>query len=307
MLCILSFAIPISRRKADKERAKVERRKAEQEIHIAKVLRHDEALKERIRLRRQKLNGQHCDKERRSPTSADRISRYNLDPDVEVDEELIELARLRDRALSYLNSPCGRHPDPDGFVTLSSHRLEAIDPRLNHDECPQWPFHPVVAYKLVKIDSLPEIDQNCVYEENLYRATRSQVRDQYELHCRRLRAIRSRSQKKQHAYKEQQKQGNINHDARICSGTSMGDYHFQTTGDKAVKAYQEAYSSFEDRLRDKRAEGGVIRLLERCESMLKKADKSFVPIPWRQPVPQVKKRWADGQKGWTGLKSEDAG
>lgn len=203
--------------------------------------------------------------------------------DEEFDEELAALARLRVDALRYLNSPLGKERDPDGYVTL----LE---------------YQPHVRHRLVKIETLSNIDQNCHYEHALYGATTSQVQNQYELHCQRLEAIRTNVPTTQQGPKRERRLGNIDYEAWCCMSSRLMMNRLVALAERAWEALIEADKWYEERLCSRIAENGVIRLLERCEGILKKADRGFISRAW-QPVRSglKKRRWAGGKRGWTGL------
>ena len=214
----------------------------------------------------------------------------------DVDEELVELARLRFAALAYLSSPYGRQRDPEGYVTQQEH--DVYDRTISRFK---KRYFTVERHRLVKIESLPDMDQNCVYENVLYQATIPEVRRQYEINCKRLEKIRSNMLKAQKTYKRDQRPGNIDYDAWCSLSSQIKLGPFTGLAAKAEKDYDAALGLSDDKVNDRTALNGVIRLLERCEGILKKADKGFVPNNWTSQPLELKKRWADGRRGWTGL------
>ena len=225
-----------------------------------------------------------------------RNSKSTSDEEDEVDEELKELAKLRERALLFLSSPEGREPDPEGYVTQQQYSFSGF--RINGYWVKLIPF---VTYRQVKINSLPDTDQNCVYEYTLCQATIQQVRRQYEIHCQRLENIRRKNLLIRNVSKKERRLGNIDYHAwcYITSQFELG--RLAPLAERAERAYLEAQMHYDERLCGRIAERGVIRLLERCERILKECDENFVPSDWRSTHSAFRRRWADGQRGWTGL------
>jgi len=241
----------------------------------------------------------HRDKKRRERDSSTQIPNTSEDGGKEL-EGLEELARLRVIALSYLNSPFGREPDPSGFVTKQVFR-----PRVIQMTGYQSKYVPIVEHRLVKIDTQPDIGQNCYYEVALYQATLQQVREQYELHCRRLENIRRNVSSIQGAYRKEWRLWNMDYDAWCSISLNLQLRWIKPIVVRAQRAFDEAQCWYEERSCSKIAEQGAIRLIERCEAILQKADKKFVPKLWQPIYGNFKKRWADGKRGWTGLVLSD--
>ena len=217
------------------------------------------------------------------------------DEDDENDEELAALARLRVKALAHLSGPYGKERDPEGYVTQQAHRFSS---RRTDDA--RRIYVPYVSHRLVKIDTLGDIEQNCVYERSLYQATMAQVRQQYDLHCQRLESIRCVI-KREMQYRKDRRLGNMDYDAWCGLTSQMQMARISTIAERAEGAYIDAQRCFDDRLFHRTVEKGVVRLLERCEAILKKSDRTFKPSPWRLQSPLRSRRWVDGKRGWTGL------
>ena len=216
--------------------------------------------------------------------------------DQDAQRELEELARLRADAHSYLNSPYGRERDPDGYVTQQHHNLHEI--RDGKDK-QTYLFN--VRHRLVKIESLPQVEQNRIYELLLYKATMKEVKEQYKLHCRRLEMVRNSAPQSV----EGQKMREMLEDRDPDGDRNVGSPPVRESSEEAAgrthKAHNEAHYWDDEGLCKRTALKGLIRLLERCEAILKRADQDFVPNPWRSSHPVLKKRWADSKRGWTGL------
>ena len=206
----------------------------------------------------------------------------------EFDRDLADLADLQVKALRHLNSPLGKERDPDGYVTIRD-------------------YQPVERHRLVRIDSLPHVEQNRHYENALYGATIPQVQAQYDLHCQRLEEIRKEAAEATQAVKREQRLGNIDYEVWHCMTSGLMMNGLAAIGDRARLALVEADMWFEVRNRARMNEHGVIRLLERCEDILKRSDPGFTAKPWRDTTQGPKRnRWADGERGWTGLKQGDS-
>lgn len=245
-----------------------------------------------LRSRYQYEEHRYHDRRQRISTATGQESRANDD----IGNELAALAKLRVEALLYLSGPCGKERDPEGYVTRHEYRFREM--RISKYESR---YVPVVSHRLVEIETLPDIEQNCVYENALYQATVPEVREQYKLHIKRLENIRNNILKFQDISRRDQRLGNIDYDAWCCFSSQLNLCHLVAIAQRAQQVYQEAQVWFDERICGRTAENGVIRLLERCEKILKKADQDFVPKTWRSSSQGFKKRWADGRKGWTGL------
>ena len=213
----------------------------------------------------------------------------------ENDEELAALARLRVAALSHLTGPCGKERDPEGYVTLQVYRWHLS--RISRTEQKYFSY---VVHRLVRIDTLPDIDQNCIYERALYQATIPQIREQYKLHLQRLENIRRKIDKEMQARRDQ-RLGNIDYDAWCYITSQWQMARYITVADRAVQTYMEAQVLYDERIVHRTAENGVKRLLERCEAILTASDENFRPCLWRSPSSLRSSRWKDGKRGWTGL------
>lgn len=217
--------------------------------------------------------------------------------DEDFDKEMAELAQLRSACLAYLCSVHGKERDPDGYVTVQRHRCYYV--LLNRRDSV---LVRATSHRLVKIDSLPPPEQNLHYETALTRAeTVEEVRMQYEMQLCRLGNLRAEMMEREEAGRGMRRLGNRNYDAwaNANSGEPKGATAIE---DKADMAYEAGKRAYEVRLADAVAERGIMRLLERCEGILKHADPLFVPIVW---LPESRKRWADARPGWTGLTPQD--
>ena len=218
----------------------------------------------------------------------------------EADKELRELARDRERALLFLSSPEGREPDREGYVTQQQYNFSRV--QIND----YWmKYVPIVTYRQVKIDTLPDVDQNCVYEYTLCQATIQQVRQQYEIHYQRLETLRRNMLIIRNVSKKERRPGNIEYVTWCYISSQLQLGQIAPIAQRAARAYEEAQIHYDVRLEGRIAVRGVIRLLERCESILKEFDANFVPKDWRSALSAFRKRWADGERGWTGLEQRD--
>ena len=216
--------------------------------------------------------------------------------DQDAQRELEDLARLRADVLSYLNSPYGRESDPDGYVTQQQHSLHEI-----RDGKDKQTYLSDVRHRLVKIESLPQVEQNRIYELLLYKATIEEVKEQYELHCRRLEEVRNNAPQIVEGQKMREMLEDRAPDEYRNTGSQPEEESSQEAAGRTPKAHNEAHYWEDEGLCKRTALKGLIRLLERCEAILKRANQDFIPNAWRSSHLMLTKRWADGKRGWTGL------
>ncbi|KAL6717326.1 hypothetical protein ACLMJK_005241 [Lecanora helva] len=225
--------------------------------------------------------------------------------DETVDEELEDLLRFTNRACSHLHSPLGRVPDPYGYTTRHEYPIwcYVVRDRWGDGWRDRWTFKPVLVIRMIKIEDLPELDHNRLYERALDHASVSQVREQYDLQCQRFQNIRQSAAMIQRILRRAQRQGNMDYEAWICISAQMNISNVKNLRQKCQFALEQGQTYYDLRNRARILENGIVRLLERCESELEKQDKNFEPRPWRAERSHFKPRWADGRRGWTGLEN----
>ena len=158
----------------------------------------------------------------------------------------------------------------------------------------------------VDVSSLPPKEQNKVYENLLTSIVASEaprsdlagctekVLQHYHLHFSRLAYTRStiRTLGLQHR----------------TSAERSYEYKMSPWRDGLLRNWQTVVSApraFKMRAEQEREERGIMRLLDRCEEILKH-DPGFRPVDWR-PTPRKTRRWKDGRRGWRGLCADDVG
>ena len=158
----------------------------------------------------------------------------------------------------------------------------------------------------VDIASLPPKEQNEAYENLLTSVIATdapetdsvgcteEVLQHYHLHLSRLAYTRStiRTLGLQHRMS-----------AKRSYDSKMSPWH-----DGLLRSSQtdiSASRTFKMRAEQEREERGIIRLLDRCEEILKH-DPGFRPVHWRLP-PSKTMRWNNEKRGWRGLCSDDVG
>lgn len=218
------------------------------------------------------------------------LSEYiSLKIEEDVDEELIELARLRVRALTYMNSIFGQGKDVEGYALLYLEPPRPGAPRL---------------YWHGKIDQFGGIERNILCDRALPQATIPEVQRQYEMHISRLTGLMGWLQETGKAYRSCQRFAN--RERRTRWGTALRAS--LTHGNAGIK---EARRRFEGRTYDHIVLKGILRLLHACEGILREADENFEANDWRKLFPErdphkpSRPRWVEGQMNWTGLRSED--
>lgn len=207
------------------------------------------------------------------------------------DKELAALAQLRWDCLVFLCSIHGKEKERDGYVSVPISWIRQQPTRRKR-------LVIGIRYPQVEIESLDPSDQNMHYENALSRAASlDEVRSHYETHLCRLEHMREGIAIREEACRGMRRLGSRRYEAWYRLHRKEPK---QTTmiRDKAEVASLAARRTFEVRLKDWVAEGGIMRLLRRCEEILEKANHFFVPVVWMR---KRRSRWADARRGWTGL------
>lgn len=209
----------------------------------------------------------------------------------EFDKELAALAQLRWHCLVFLCSIHGKEKERDGYVSVPISWIRQQPTRRQR-------LVIGIRYPQVEIESLDPSDQNMHYENALARAeSLDEVRSHYKTHLCRLEHMREGIAVREEACRGMRRLGGRRYEAwyrlhrREPKQTTM-------IRDKAEVASLAARRTFEVRLKDWVAEGGIMRLLRRCEGILERANHFFVPVVW---IRKRRSRWADARRGWTGL------
>lgn len=166
----------------------------------------------------------------------------------------------------------------------------------------------------INISSLPPKEQNAAYNDVLAKIVPTKafgsgsavvpgfwgVLEQYSLHLACLAFTRSsiRDLTLQH-----RASGQLSY---RYSMSPWGSGILRDTKKETATAHHViASSAFKARAAQERDERGIMRLLDRCEGILKH-DPKFKPVPWRaQSPPPLRKRWKAGRAGWMGLGPDD--
>lgn len=209
----------------------------------------------------------------------------------EFDKELAALAQLRWDCLVFLCSIHGKEKERDGYVSVPISWVRQQPTRGKR-------LVIGTRYPQVEIESLDPSDQNIHYENALSRAASlDEVRSHYETHLCRLEHMREGIAIREKASRGMRRLASRRYDA-WCKLHRKEPKQTMMIRDKAEVASLAARRTFEVRLKDWVAEGGIMRLLLRCEEILEKANHFFVPVVWMR---KRRSRWADARRGWTGL------
>lgn len=79
--------------------------------------------------------------------------------------------------------------------------------------------------------------------------------------------------------------------------------YYQAQRALLTDAEYRLHKRFKARAEDRAFARGLEQLIEECETLLRRTGEKFTAIDWR-PF-KSRKRWQDGERGWTGLREED--
>ena len=144
-----------------------------------------------------------------------------------------------------------------------------------------------------KISTLPPQAQLMAYEKLSKTSSPDQDAAYYKLHCQQLNNVRCRIAYQLSIHKkENQQPQQMFRSFTVRKDVSIPSRELKKTTHKNFHA-RESQRAFAR---------GLEVLIEKCEVRLQK-NKNFTPADWRSY--KERPRWADGKRGWTGLKPEE--
>lgn len=144
-----------------------------------------------------------------------------------------------------------------------------------------------------KISTLPPQAQLMAYEKLSKTSRPDQDAAYYNLHCQQLNNVRCRIAYQLSIHKKENQQ----FQQMFRSFIVRKDRSITSTELK-----KKAHKNFHARESQRAFARGLEVLIEKCEVRLQK-NKDFTPGDWRSY--KERPRWADGRRGWTGLKPEE--
>ena len=161
-----------------------------------------------------------------------------------------------------------------------------------------WPMRLVgVNSWPTKISTLRPLAQLMAYEKLSKTSRPDQDAAYYKLHCQQLHIVRCRIAYQLSIYKKEDQQSqNMFRFFIARKDRSVRWTKFETELKKI------AHKKFHSRESQRAFARGLEVLIEKCEVRLQK-NKDFTPADWRSY--KERPRWADGKRGWTGLKPEE--
>ena len=209
-----------------------------------------------------------------------------------VNSILAEMKAAR-RRLGLENSPSrwqgGRHGWFWGKTYLERKSLKTQRMRLI--ELPDWP---------IKISSLRPEGQLIAYQSLLKTARLDQVAAYYRLHCEQLDKVRCDIARELDMHRKNEKQFR---QVLPFFFSRRDDTANSSKMKKAAHAMQGAENQYRLRAGNRAYARGLELLIENCEVRLQKSE-SFTTADWRSYAGRP--RWAEGRRGWTGLRPEEA-
>ncbi|CAD6591269.1 MAG: hypothetical protein ASARMPREDX12_005054 [Alectoria sarmentosa] len=196
------------------------------------------------------------------------------------------------RRLGLENSPSRWRSGHDGwfFGTKCIERKSSVTQRMKLQEIRNWP---------IKISTLRPDRQLIAYQTLLKTARLDQVAAYYSLHCEQLEKVRYYI-----AYELIMHRENDRHFRQVFPVffSRQDDLAKSSKLKKATHAVQVADKHYRLRAANRAYARGLEALIEKCEVRLQKSE-GFTPADWRSY--SERPRWADGRKGWTGLRPEE--
>ena len=162
--------------------------------------------------------------------------------------------------------------------------------RMRMVEIRNWP---------IEISTLRPEGQIIAYQNLLKTARLDQVASYYKLHCEQLDEVRCYIAHELTIHRENDKHFRqvfpifFSHQNDIAKSSKLK---------KAAHAVQIADKKYRLRAGNRAFARGLEMLIEKCEVRLQKS-KTFTPADWRSY--SERPRWADGRRGWTGLRPEE--
>lgn len=207
-------------------------------------------------------------------------------------KSIIAEMRATRRRLGLENSPSrwqgGHHGWFLGKRYLERKSLKTQKMRLI--ELPNWP---------IKISTLRPEGQLIAYQTLLKTARLDQVAAYYRFHCEQLEKVRCYIARELTMHIENQKQ--FRH-AFPFFFSRQEDIAKSSKMKKAAQAMQGAEKQYRLRAGNRAYARGLELLIENCEVRLQN-NEDFTPADWRSYAGRP--RWADGRRGWTGLRPEE--
>lgn len=162
--------------------------------------------------------------------------------------------------------------------------------RMRLIELPSWP---------IKISALRPEGQLIAYQSLLRTARLDQVAAYYRLHCEQLDNVRCSVAHQLTMHRESDKQFR---QAFPFLASRQDDVAKSSKMKKAAHAVNIADKQYRLRAGNRAYARGLELLIENCEVRLQNSEH-FTPADWR-PY-DGRPRWADGKRGWTGLRPEE--
>lgn len=196
------------------------------------------------------------------------------------------------RRLGLGNSPSRWRSGHDGWF-FGKKYIEGnslVTQRMKMQEIRDWP---------IKISTLRPDVQLIAYQTLLKTARLDQVAAYYRLHCEQLEKVRYYI-----AYALTMHRENDKHFRQVFPVffSRQDDLATSSKLKKATNAVQVADKHYRLRATNRAYARGLETLIEKCEVRLRKSG-GFTPADWRSY--SERPRWADGRKGWTGLRPEE--
>ena len=151
-----------------------------------------------------------------------------------------------------------------------------------------------------KISTLPPQAQLIAYEKLSKTSRPDQDAAYYNLHCQQLNNVRCGIAYQLSIHKKENQQSQ----QMFRSFTVRKNRSIPSTELKKTTHKKSTYKNFHARESQRAFARGLEVLIEKCEVRLQK-NKDFKPADWRSY--KERPRWADGKRGWTGLKPEEIG
>ncbi|MCJ1460478.1 hypothetical protein MMC28_010860 [Mycoblastus sanguinarius] len=197
-------------------------------------------------------------------------------------------------ATYYTNPNLTAYQNPDKYVIWKKYRLSTSCKR-RRDEV----IGVETVEESIKIDTLRSYDQDRIYHAAIQKAPLSKVAEYYRLNLDRLRSVRANISAQKREFKAAKELERV----ATTGGFWERDARQQDEEyEVASKADRRAGRASHSKMTSMSDERGVIGLLEKCEEMLKMDDSCKLESWWR--ASSNRKRWADGTRGWLGLRPE---
>ena len=148
-----------------------------------------------------------------------------------------------------------------------------------------------------KISTLPPQAQLMAYEKLSKTSRPDQDAAYYKLHCQQLNNVRCRIAYQLSIHKEENQQSQ-----QMFRSFIVRKDRIPWTEPKKTTHEKSTHKNFHARESQRAFARGLEVLIEKCEVRLQK-NKDFIPADWRSY--KERPRWADGKRGWTGLKPEE--